>query len=458
MRLSKLYSFAAIMLLVAILFAGPMSVPAAAQADTMQFRYNAAHTGDYGQAASTQPNGQLRWKFTTGDHVESAAVANGIVYVESEKLPPNNTYTATSFSEVSIHAINAANGAAVWCATKGRTAGRTFGWSPSTPAIANGVVYIGGADGNVYALNATTGDTLWVYPTGGPVYSSPAVVNGVVYVGSYDHNVYALNATTGAKLWSYKTSGSISSSPAVDDGVVYINSNGPLISTRTWSEGGHLNIEQFYRGALYSLQADTGKENWNYTFGVTGGERSLSSPAVVNGIIYVGSGDNNVYAFNYGGEKLWNYTTAGQVLSSPAVANGTVYVGSEDWNFYAINSSTGAKLWSYVIGNSTNGCISSSSPAVVNGVVYITAGNGDLYALDAGTGNLKWLYETGSGPGCTIMDPSPAVADGIVYVGTYDGNVYAIGNSSGGGLIPGFEVAFAVVGLAVAAYVVSRRR
>jgi PGF-CTERM protein len=91
-------------------------------------------------------------------------------------------------------------------------------------------------------------------------------------------------------------------------------------------------------------------------------------------------------------------------------------------------------------------------------VVYITAGNGDLYALDAGTGNLKWLYETGSGPSCTIMNPSPAVADGIVYVGTYDGNVYAIGNSSGGGLIPGFEVAFAVVGLAVAAYVVSRRR
>jgi len=32
--------------------------------------------------------------------------------------------------------------------------------------------------------------------------SSPAVVNGVVYVGSADENVYALNASTGAELWS----------------------------------------------------------------------------------------------------------------------------------------------------------------------------------------------------------------------------------------------------------------
>ena len=69
----------------------------------------------------------------------------------------------------------------------------------SSPAVANGVVYVGSDDHNVYALNATTGAKLWNYTTGGYVLSSPAVVNGVVYVGSDDDNVYALNATTGAK-------------------------------------------------------------------------------------------------------------------------------------------------------------------------------------------------------------------------------------------------------------------
>ena len=62
----------------------------------------------------------------------------------------------------------------------------------SSPAVANGMVYIGSDDNNVYALNASTGRLRWKYTTiccG--VYSSPAVANGVVYVGSVDRNVYA---------------------------------------------------------------------------------------------------------------------------------------------------------------------------------------------------------------------------------------------------------------------------
>jgi len=69
----------------------------------------------------------------------------------------------------------------------------------SSPALANGVVYVGSGDDNVYALNADTGAKLWSYTTGGGVYdSSPAVANGVVYVGSDDKNLYALNAKNGA--------------------------------------------------------------------------------------------------------------------------------------------------------------------------------------------------------------------------------------------------------------------
>jgi len=52
-------------------------------------------------------------------------------------------------------------------------------------------VYVGSFDTNVYALNAETGTKLWSYTTGSVVFSSPAVANGVVYVGSDDGNVYA---------------------------------------------------------------------------------------------------------------------------------------------------------------------------------------------------------------------------------------------------------------------------
>jgi outer membrane protein assembly factor BamB len=66
---------------------------------------------------------------------------------------------------------------------------------------------------------------LWTYAAGNFVESSPAVANGVVYVGSDDYNVYALNAKTGAKLWSYATGDSVHSSPAVANGMVYVCSD-----------------------------------------------------------------------------------------------------------------------------------------------------------------------------------------------------------------------------------------
>ena len=60
----------------------------------------------------------------------------------------------------------------------------------------NGAVYIGSDDSYLYSLNATTGQILWKYLTGGAVDSSPAVVNGAVYVGSDDRSVYAFDAAS----------------------------------------------------------------------------------------------------------------------------------------------------------------------------------------------------------------------------------------------------------------------
>jgi eukaryotic-like serine/threonine-protein kinase len=62
----------------------------------------------------------------------------------------------------------------------------------SSPAVANGVVYVGsGTHNSLIVLNAKTGHKLWRYTTGKTVDSSPAVANGMVYVGSQDDKVYA---------------------------------------------------------------------------------------------------------------------------------------------------------------------------------------------------------------------------------------------------------------------------
>jgi outer membrane protein assembly factor BamB len=69
----------------------------------------------------------------------------------------------------------------------------------SSPAVANGIIYVGMDDHYVYALNAKTGAKLWSYLTGNNVDSSPAVSNGVVYVGSKDGKVYAFALKKGRK-------------------------------------------------------------------------------------------------------------------------------------------------------------------------------------------------------------------------------------------------------------------
>jgi parallel beta-helix repeat protein len=267
----------------------------------------------------------------------------------------------------------------------------------SSPAVADGKVYVGSLDGKVYCLDALTGAHIWNYTTG-QVYSSPAVSDGRVYVGSYmPFKVYCLDAATGAHIWNYTTGGQIWSSPAVADGKVYVGS---------------------LDNKVYCLDAATGAHIWSYTTGYM----VESSPAVADGKVYVGSMDKKVYCLDAStGAYIWNYTTKSNVRSSPAVADGKLYVGSPDGKVYCLDASTGAHVWTYT--TSTIGGGVSSSPAVADGKVYVGSSNNKTYCLDASTGAHIWSYTTDDG-----VQSSPAVADGMVFIGSYDGKVYAFGN------------------------------
>lgn len=101
---------------------------------------------------------------------------------------------------------------------------KTGGSVNSSPTVVDGIVYVGSNDGNVYALDATTGAKKWSYTIGSPVGSSPGVSGGIVYVGADNWTIYALDAKTGAKLWNHKTGDSVYPSPTVSVGTVYIGS------------------------------------------------------------------------------------------------------------------------------------------------------------------------------------------------------------------------------------------
>lgn len=139
----------------------------------------------------------------------------------------------------------------------------------------------------------------------------------------------------------------------------------------------------------------------------TGGE-VRSSPAVVDGTVYIGSNDGSLYAIDLvTGQQKWTFETGGPVVSSPAVLNDSVYVGSNDHNVYAVDSQTGDERWHF----ETNGRIS-SSPTVTDpewyegGLVFIGSDDGNLYYLNATTGE-KLRAADFEGPVVT----TPYVAD-----------------------------------------------
>ena len=74
----------------------------------------------------------------------------------------------------------------------------------------------------------------------------------------------------------------------------------------------------------------------------------------------------------------WKFATNGSVISSPTIVDGIVYFGSQDKNIYAVGAWSGNLLWSFA----TNAAVESSL-AVVNGKVYTGGDDGNVYCLDA---------------------------------------------------------------------------
>jgi outer membrane protein assembly factor BamB len=145
-----------------------------------------------------------------------------------------------------------------------------------------------------------------------------------------------------------------------------------------------------YENVLSASNVSGLRGMWSYPTG--GGE---SSPAVVGGVLYVGSYDHRVYALDsHTGEKLWDFPTGRSITSTPAVHDGVVYIGSRDHYVYALDATTGTMRWRFHAPHWVG-----SSPAVAGGVVYLESATnfgdrGAVVALDASTGLKIWSFKT----------------------------------------------------------------
>ena len=425
-------------------FLGVLAMVAASASAQGMFRGDPAHTGVYAGAAPRALHG-VKWQFATGGPVLSSPVFDrGLVYFGS--------------GDGNVYAVDAETGVQRWMfATRGAV--------DSTPAVDQGLVFAVSYDGGLYALDAATGRQRWRFATGGErrfeakgihglpphnqtffdawdmFLSSPVVAKGAVIFGSGDGNIYAVEETTGALRWKVATGDVVHASPAYDGDTIYVGS---------WDS------------VLYALDAASGRERWRFQAGqdpvVHNQVGFQGSPAVAAGTVYVGCRDAHLYAIDAAtGKPRWNLPTKGSwVVASPAVAQGRVIFGTSDSKLlHVLDAASGKPVYEHA-----ENSYLFSSPAVAADTIFLGKMNGGLVALDLATGKPLWEYQTerskqnagwlleadrshngamtfrpgdyGTGPGVDrlfslgVVASSPLVANGVVYFGSTDGFVYAL--------------------------------
>lgn len=117
-------------------------------------------------------------------------------------------------------------------------------------------------------------------------------------------------------------------------------------------------------------------------------------------------------------KPAWRFKTGEDVRSSPVVSDGVVYVGSLDEHLYAIGLADGKKLWAYDANDDLE-----APPLVVGDTVIVSDLYGIVHAVDRKTGKQRWTYETDGkilGSANVWRAPGDANAAPRVLVGSYD--------------------------------------
>lgn len=310
--------------------------------------------------------GDLQWRYRTGDRIDgSPAVSDGIVYVGSH--------------DRNIYALDAETGAERWIYG-------TRGIVRSSPMVHGDTVYVGAhcnyevcvsyydvrwpRTGFLYALDKATGNLRWRLETSSEgVTTTPATDGERLYVTA-STAVRALDPETGDPRWEYTLprNRDFLASPVLADGTVYAagNTNGDIVA----------------------LDAATGQEQWTFPADAV----ITATPTVHDGRVYAGAlnGGATLHALSADdGTEQWTFEPAAQGIgSSPAIANGVIYVGAHNLDerieneagLYAIDTSGTQQWWFEGQGDSNRGF--GASPAIVDGSLYIGGVGNIVYSFD----------------------------------------------------------------------------
>ena len=365
-------------------------------------------------------NGAIKWSYTAGQMFDTSSAVVG----------PDGTIYA-GCTDGNVYAFNPVDGSLRWTYAVPTPSNTSLdNGLDSSPALApNGTLYIHADDGNLYALNSSGGSVKWKFPVSGFSYAAPTIASdGTVYIGTDGGQLYAITPS-GAQKWVFNTPVAgepIYTAAAIDaQGNLYfgtlsgnfysVDSSGTMLWAYSVGDGitsaPALANGQVYFGAyddnLYALTAATGTLAWKYNLGT---QVRASAPAVdANGVIYIGCYDHNVYAVSPIGSLAGIYASDDVIRSSPVIAGTMMYFGSEDHKVYAFNigAGPGSSDWpmyqynSQRIGTSVSGALGITAPPSDQ---YAAVGGSATFSVTAvgiSTLSYQWNFNETAIPGAT---------------------------------------------------------
>lgn len=350
---------------------------------------------------------EVKWDRSVGDGVSDyfSRIKPIVAY--------NKVYSASRMGDVV--AFDKETGKKVWQADLSDIEGKRSFWDSRVSALVAGgpiagqnKVFLGTENGDVFALEAETGELVWQAKIKGEVITAPAIDSGILVVNSASGIIKAFNAETGEELWK------------AEQDVPALTLRG--ISTPVIASGGVIVGSGKGEVGVYILEK--GQQGWTTEVGEATGSTELqrvidvdSAPVIFGDKIYAISARGNLVAIELkSGRILWKrqYSSYRQI----AVHRNDIFITNTSGHVYALNRVNGIERWSN-LELSNRGV---TGPAVVDKYIVVGDFEGYLHWLDQETGEIVSRYELDS----SGIHSTPTVVDDVIYSQSRDGDLEVI--------------------------------
>ena len=298
----------------------------------------------------------------------------------------------------------------LWSKDTGK--GSTKKFLKLTPSHFQGKIFVADASGNLSAIDASSGNTLWENDTDLPITGGPGSSETLILVGSGEGDVLAYLKENGELLWQAKVSSEVLSAPQEAYGIV---------------------VARTVDGKIFGLDANDGSRLWIYDRTVPALTlRGTSDPVITGDVVIAGFDGGRLSAIElHTGKLIWETSVSlasgrselermVDIDSEPVINGNDIYVATFQGRLASVALENGKMSW-------TRDISSHAGLTADEKNIYITDDQSYIWALDKTTGNSLWKQENLFARNLT----APATIGDLVVVGDLDGYLHWMDKNNG---------------------------